>query len=191
MSPASTNVLEFPPRSTITVDTPTGHTEYTKPKLLITSVVKSPEALVTRISVDDLYPSTEAAAPELSVALRLLSTALAYVDQASTSLEKGNDIVADDAVQQLQALLPELFNCRALGDGYGAIINAALNSLRNTHGSPINALQLRALRQVLQRARFEPFIQFESALDEIVKLEESGFLIEPAGFEYLADWLDE
>jgi hypothetical protein len=187
----ASNFGHFPYKPTVPTDTPTAGTQQTKPKLRLVQDTGSREAEAGNISVDDLYPAPEAAAPELSVALRLLSTGLAYLREASDALRGGSDIAADSAVQQLQALLPELFNCRVLGDGYGAIINATHNSLRNIHGSPLRSEQINTIRQVLQRARSEPFIHFESALNEIEKLEQVGFVIEPPAFEYLADWLDE
>jgi hypothetical protein len=186
----ASNVLSFSRRSSVPLDTRTGDPSRVEPTFRTTHNVE-PRDEAGRVSIEDLYPSTEAAAPELDVALRLLARGLEYVNEAFAATQTGNAIVGDDAMQRLQALLPELFNCRVLGDGYGAIINAVLGSLENMRGSPLNKQQIGTIRQVLRRVRSEPFIQYSSALDEIEKLEQANFVIEPSGFEHLADWLDE
>lgn len=187
----ASNVIDFPNRGTAFSDTQPASPQQTLPSIRTVQNDESREAEAGSISVDNLYLALEATGSELDVALRLLSRGLGYLGEASDALRAGDDITADNSVQQAQALLPELFNCRRLGDGYGAIINAAQNSLRNIHGSPLNSDQISTLRQVLQSARSEPFIHFENALNVIEKLEQVGFVIEPSGFEYLADWLDD
>jgi hypothetical protein len=146
---------------------------------------------VSSISIDDLYPASEVSTPELSIALRLLAKDIECVDEALVALQRGDQIAADDAMQQVHASLPELFNCRVLGDGYGEVINALLSSFENRNGIPLNNTQILTIRQILSHTRATPFMKFDSALDLVEKLEKANFVVEPKGFEYLADWLDE
>jgi hypothetical protein len=141
--------------------------------------------------IDDLYPATESVTPELGAALRLLARAIQYTDDAFEAIQNRNAIAADDAMQRLQAMMPELFNCRSLGDGYGAVINGILSSLENMHGAPLSQQQIQAIKQVLEKIRSEPFMKFDDAIEEMMKLELAGLVVEPEGLEYLADWLDE
>jgi hypothetical protein len=188
----SSNVIQFPRTSATPAETSTGDDVKSKATFRTTNSVDEPmEVQGGRITIEELYPSSEAAAPELNAALRLLANGLDCVNKAFEATKKGHAIEGDDAIQRLQALLPELFNCRTLGDGYGAIINALLGSLENMHGVPLNEGQIMAIREVLGRVRSEPFLEFNSALDEIDKLEQANFVVVPPGFEELTDWLDE
>lgn len=185
----ASNVLQFR-RSQILADTATTDTSRDSPNFRTTLSDETYSIDAPRVSIEDLYPEQEACTPELGAALRLLGKGLEFVDGALDALQTGSAIASDDAMLQLQALVRELFNCRILGDGFGAVINALLASLENRLGSPLNQLQIRTIGQVLRRVRSEPFLQFSSALDEIEKLEQAAFMIEPQGFEHLADWLD-
>ena len=144
-----------------------------------------------RIAVEDLYPEMIAVRPELSGALRLLARSAQYLDEALDASTRGNAIIADDAVQRFQAVLPELFSCRALGDGFGAIVNAVINATSNQRGEFLSRLQTEQLKRSVLRLRSEPFIEFDEAVSEIMKMEDAGFSVEPREFDVLADWLDE
>ncbi|MCI0491279.1 MAG: hypothetical protein L0229_32210 [Blastocatellia bacterium] len=144
-----------------------------------------------QISIDDLYPARQAISPELSTALHLLNEGIANVEEALSALEARNDIGADAAIQRLQALLPELFCCRQLSDSFGAIIVATFHALRNSSGQPLKKRQMVALGKILRSIRDEPFMSYDKAVDEIIELENVGFVVEPKEFEYLADLLDE
>ncbi len=191
MSTAS-NVIPFPYQSRLNDETNTGRQIDPKDSFRViqnSELIK--EIPTTRMSIDELYSVPEAITPELNLALRLLGNCLNDVDHALSAIRSGNQIVSDDAMQRVQALLPELFNARVLGDGFGAIINATLCSLENMHGVPFNEQQIQIIRQILERIRSEPFMNFSAAVEEIMKLENAGFVVEPVAFEYLADWLDE
>lgn len=144
-----------------------------------------------RITIDELYSESATLSPELTVALGLLAQGLTDLDEALKTIQDGNQIAADDATQRFQAILPELFNCRTLSDSFGAMINAVLSALENKRGMPLTEDQIRAVRLSLYRLRSEPFMRFDSAVEEIMKLEEAGLIVEPLGFDALSDWLDD
>lgn len=144
------------------------------------------------IPVDELYQVSEAVAPELETGLRLLADALVYLRDAIVSHDEHNVIAADDAILKLQALLPELFCCRTLGDGFGAVINAIISSIQGLQGQPLTREQILVIANVLRRVRSEPFIGFEAATEEIMKLEEKILSVDPPGFtDFISEVFDE
>lgn len=181
--------------------TGTGHRHRTRvvmidrPSLAQTDSVVSSTSRVSvtsgpQVDIEDLYPSLEAGSPELGQALRLLRAANAHVREANSLLQGDDPNGADLAIQRLHGLLAELFNCRRLGDGFGTLINALFCSLENLNGAPMSLQQVNAVGGVLSLVRREPYIDFAAATAQVDMLEEAGLSIDPAGFEYLADWLD-
>lgn len=144
-----------------------------------------------QIETKILYPVSHEVCPELETAFKLVSEGLVHIKEAIDREREGDLISSDDAVHRLQALLPELFCCRAISDGFGAIINAVYHSLDNMRGAMLNSAQLQAVNKVLKRIHSEPFLLFDEAVDEIMHLEEVGFEIEPGYYKYAADMLDE
>jgi hypothetical protein len=161
--------------------------------VLAPKISGSPEdspATSGRISIDDLYPGL-GASETLSRSLSLLAQAQERINEANEQIKLQNPVAADDAMQRLQAFLPELFCCRTLGDGFGAIINAVLLGLQNSEGQPLNERQIEVIGRALRTVRNEPFLSFESALQVIEKLNEADLRTNPQAFPYLADWLSD
>jgi hypothetical protein len=144
-----------------------------------------------RISIDELYEAREAIRNELGMALALLADARGMVTTALRAFHAGDELRADDQMQQLFSLLPELFCCRTLSDSFGAVINALFHSLKNLEGTPPTADQMKTILKVLSQVRDEPFMPFASAVDLVGLLEEAGLITEPSAIEFLSDWLDE
>ena len=144
-----------------------------------------------QIDIESLYPLSHELNPQLATAVRLINEGLTIIN-AAINMEREADLISsDDAIHRLQALLPELFCCRSIGDGFAAIVNAIYHSISNMHGTPLNAQQLQAIKKALSRINTGPFLVFEEAVDEISSLEEAGFDVEPSHFKYAADLLDE
>jgi len=80
---------------------------------------------------------------------------------------------------RLQVLLPELFCCREIGDGFGAIVNALKYSFANASGNLFTRGQLETIVRVLSTLSNEPFLRFETAVDLISDLEDSGLDVDP------------
>ena len=99
-------------------------------------------------------------------------------------------ISSDDSIQRFQALLPELFCCRGLGDGFGAVINSIFHAIGNMDDTPMNESQLRAILNILRRIYTEPFIEYDEAVEEIMHLETVGFEVSPPYFKFVADLLN-
>jgi hypothetical protein len=156
------------------------------PPQTVIEIVPSPQ-----ISTEDLYASFENVSLELTSAVRLLSICLQHIGVAMEAQRNNNPIEADDAIQRLQGLLPELFCCRGLGDGFGLVINAIMCGFQNQAGNPLDRQQVEKLRQTIAKLRTEPFMREDEALNTIILLEDVGFVVEPPEFEYLADILDD
>jgi hypothetical protein len=149
------------------------------------------EVSTGQIETKSLYPLSQEVRPELAAAFTLLSEGLKHIANAINAETKGDRISSDDAVHRLQALLPELFCCRSISDGFGSIVSAVYQSLANMQGGFVNSGQLQALKKALSRIDTEPFLEFGEAVDEIMTLEEAGFEVEPLYYKYAADMLDE
>lgn len=142
------------------------------------------------IPTEDLYPVRDRFNSALSSAFQLLRESLDHINESVRMLDE--DLMSsDDALQKFQALLPELFCCRDLGDGFGAIISSIYHAINNMTGTPLNESQLIAIRNILKRIHSEPFIGYEEAVEEIMLLESAGFEVALPHFKFVADLLNE
>jgi hypothetical protein len=128
-----------------------------------------------RLSQAELYPVRAAFSIEHITALRLLGLAIGRTKRALDALSQSDDILAADIeIQKIQVLLPELFCCRELGDGFGTIVNAFMSAFEVLQGDTLSAAQLRMLAQVFQLLREQPFLGTDEADRQIEKLESVG-----------------
>jgi len=160
----------------------------TKPRVV--PIDASPQFDAEPIGIDSLYPEPSLVRPILGHALRGLAAAKEAAQESLEALKRGELISSDESMQRLQALLPELFYCRDLGDGFGAIINALKFSFENAHGTPFSEGQIRLIGQTVERIRQEPFLQFEQAAELVGKLEDAGLTVDPSAFAALGELLD-
>jgi hypothetical protein len=156
----------------------------------VLSIEDSPHFSADRISIDDLYGDLTGVSPLLRHVLHGLATAKEIVRKALEALRNQQVIASDDAMQQLQALLPELFYCRRLGDGFGAIVNAIKCSFENAGGVPLSENQIVLIGDILARVHREPFLRFEAASELIGKLEDAGLLVDPPAIAVFSELLD-
>jgi len=139
----------------------------------------SPQFEAEPIGIDSLYPEASVVRPILGHALRLLAAAKEAAQESVEALKRGELISSDESMQRLQSLLPELFYCRDLGDGFGAIINALKFSFENAHGTPFSEGQISLIGQAVERIRQEPFLHFEQAAELVGKLEDADLTVDP------------
>lgn len=143
------------------------------------------------ILTKSLYPLASELNPKLATAMQLLEEGVCQLDEAINMFIENNLLSSDDALQRFQALLPELFCCRDLGDGFGAVVNAVFHSLKNLEGMPANREQLFAIKKIINRIATEPFLSIEEAVDEIILIEKAKLIVEPSNFKFMADMLIE
>lgn len=136
-----------------------------------------------------LYPLGTETNPQLASATRLLKEAVERLSEALSCFERDDPIGADDYAQGVRVLIPELFCCRSLGDGFGSVVLAAFYSLAHLDGAPINQAQVSALLRGLTKVSNEPFIRFEVALQVHSWLEAVGLNPDSRGFDELGEVL--
>ncbi len=133
-----------------------------------------------RMSQAELYPSRQAFSRDHITALRLLKLAVGRSKRALDGLAANDAIAADTQVQRLQVLLPELFCCRSLGDGFGTVINAFMSAFETLGGDTPDASQIRTMNRVLQLLREMPFLSADEADKQLELLESVGLSPYPA-----------
>jgi hypothetical protein len=177
---------------------PNGHdstgvieSENPTPAIRIISAGQTLEGSEGQISTEDLYSNFENVSLELKTADRIISDCLEHTQRAIAAHRDGELIMADDAMQSVQGLIPELFCCRSLGEGFGIIINGILCAFQNLAGAPLGREQVDSIRRTFQSLRAEPFVSAEIAVDKLGELERVGLKVEPPEFHILADLLDE
>jgi hypothetical protein len=179
--------IKYTTKATTTSATPSTTTTTS----IATSTTIDNSITMPSMPLSELYPLTHELKPELGTALSLLEEGIKDIDVAINMIIENELISSDDAIQRFQALIPELFCCRNLGDGFGAIVSSIFNALRNLEGIPANLEQLKVIKNITTRILTEPFIAFDEAVDEIMLFEAVGLISEPSHFEYAADLLIE
>jgi hypothetical protein len=177
-------------KPTLTNDDDSTQSDKSHKKLIVNTSVSDEQERSDYTSTEDLYPIDREFNPSLYTAIELLSEGINYMDESFEQFVEGDRISSDDSVQKFQTLLPELFCCRSLGDGFAIIVNSLFHMINNLKGSPLNVDQIKAIRKLLRRLHSEPFIDFEEATDELIVLEESGLNVITKDMLYIADLLN-
>jgi hypothetical protein len=138
--------------------------------------------------VEDLYVGDTPTARLIGRVRQLLADAEGHLTRAQELLS--DDVVAaDDEISLLQAAMPELFCCRELSDGLGAITLGIFHGLQNRQGAPLNLDQIFAIKESVAATRSNPFLPFPEALDLIDRMVDAGVKVEPAESDVLGDIL--
>ncbi len=138
------------------------------------------------LDTKDLYLYSEISSV-LSTAIQLLEEGVQHLESAVDSFQSQDFITADDQIQHFQRLVPELFCCRTLGDGLGAVVNSLQIAFGNRKGVPLELPQIRAIKRVVERIRKEPFVTFDKAVDLVIVLEDVGLDVTPPAVAHLAE----
>jgi hypothetical protein len=126
------------------------------------------------VSFVNFYPFGESQDSGITEAISLLREGLGRLEQAITSCREDDAIGCDDSLQQIVALLPELFvRAQSIGDGFRAVVLAAFHCVKNANG-PFSERQLHELRSGLKKLSLAPYIDFEAALDIQQAYEDAG-----------------
>ncbi|MGA7300659.1 MAG: hypothetical protein WBX10_10150, partial [Candidatus Sulfotelmatobacter sp.] len=133
-----------------------------------------------RLSQAELYPARHAFRREHITALRLLTIAIGRLKRALDSMAAGNVLDGDTEIQKVQVLLPELFCCRSLGDGFGTIINTIMSAFEGLGGATPDIDQIKTMNKVLQVLKEKPFLSADEADEQVDALESVGLSPYPA-----------
>lgn len=133
-----------------------------------------------RLSQDDLYPARSAYRREHITAIRLLKVAIGRAKNALEEFAAKDSLTADTEIHKLQVLLPELFCCRSLGDGFGTIVNALMSAFETLDGDIPNVEQIRAIHEVLLVLKEKPFLTPDEADEQLKSFELVGLSVYPS-----------
>jgi hypothetical protein len=139
------------------------------------------------VSAELLYPiHAESGSPIVTAAFRLLREATELLDAALVALRGADRVTADYSCTRLHSLLPEMFCCRRIGDGYASAVAVAATAYATQAGIPFEENQLVALLTMFRALRAKPFMSLDT-LDEFIEaMEKSGLSVEVPGYEQLA-----
>jgi hypothetical protein len=130
------------------------------------------------IGIDKLYPATPESVSDLLRAIGLLADAVEYLNRARSCVE-GAPMKADQEINHLRLLLPKLFSCRQIGDGFASVINSVHFAFINLRGSVLSTPQINAIWRILRELRSKPFLSFHESLESVEQLQEVGLNIYP------------
>ena len=148
------------------------------------------KSLANRPRLDDLYPEFEGLSITLRSAIALLDEANVACREARHAARSGTLIASDNALLTVQALLPELFACRAIGDGFGMAVGALLTAFLNRGADVWSEEQILAVSSALTLLRETPFLTEEQAVDSVDMLQDKGIKVGIGMIEELASITD-
>lgn len=132
-----------------------------------------------RVATNKLYPFPTVEPSRLNLALDRLDHALEALDGAVTALEAKNPIDADNAMLAFAGILPDLFLCSSIGEGFAASVVGLNYALANKHPDPFSLSEVQELRYVVRVLKERPVITHDEAVDVLMKLEDSGLVVDP------------
>jgi hypothetical protein len=153
---------------------------------LLQRLQPSPEAFPT----SKLYSSEEKRGVELGNSIRLLTEALKFAKEALELYQEENIFGSEDSMQKIHLLLPELFCCRELGDGFGLIVMGLYHAHDSLDGEPFNEKQILEIKHLLRVLLDEPYLSTELALDRVLNLELVGLKVSPKRIDSQQETLD-
>jgi|SRR5271157_838189 len=134
--------------------------------------------------IEELFANVERTS-RLKRALELLDEAIKLAEAA---LSADADLVAfDDNMQVLYSLLPELFCCRSLGDGFASVVNAIQQAVANQRGIPMNGNQAEAVLIALRELKRSPFLPHSDAVELVMRLEDANLVVDPPALSQIVE----
>lgn len=122
--------------------------------------------------------------------LALLEESIELLQSSSNHLKLDDEISSDNDVQHFLALLPELFCCRSIGDGFAAITTAIYNSIINQcEIGVLSENQISKILLLIKRLQTEPFLELEESIDLILLLDEADLNIKPQHLNKISEIL--
>lgn len=127
----------------------------------------------------------------LQKVLPVLDEALEDLQNSLAAKKQQSEVAADDYLQGFISKLPELFDGRALGDGYGAVVLGMFHALKNSSDEPLNLKQTQSLFDAASTLRREPYISDGGAVDLIIDFETAGLVPYARAIETITEALEE
>ena len=127
------------------------------------------------MDIDRFYDAAPGTSSQILTALEILKQAIDLLGQAQQSTIA---IETDRIVQRFKLLLPKLFQCRAVGDGFGMIITSVHVAFENLNGTPATQVQIRTIWRILRELRNVPAMSVDHALRSIDEMEATGLEVD-------------
>lgn len=148
----------------------------------------APSFVHRELSIRDVYPAlAEVGKTALGDAVRLLEEAARDVDDALGHDEAGDTLSADDAMMRARALLPELFACRTLGDGFAMVVGALIVAFQRHATEPMTRQEMFAIRAALAGLQRGPYMVEEVGANIVDALEDAGLEVMLSGLDRLIE----
>jgi hypothetical protein len=147
------------------------------PSRVIPFLTRGATALAPAIDIDRLWEAAPGTSSQVVTALELLKQAIDILGQAMRSADA---MEADRFVQRAQPTLPKLFALRAIGEGFGVVINSVYFAFINLKGTPMRPEQIKAIWLVLRELRNMPAMSLDQGIHRAEELEASGLEVDPS-----------
>jgi hypothetical protein len=151
------------------------------------TVLETHGATLKVIRIDSLWHAPSENPSQVIRALDLLKQASDILGKARAA---ESIIDADQFIQAFQMLLPKLFTYRAVGDGFGLIVNSLHYAFVNLHGKPLTKEQVTTIWRTIRELRVKPAMSPEQGLERVGEFEELGLEIDPPGIGDLCEGLE-
>ena len=190
---SQTGRAESPAREPAPIESTSTTTQAARPPANIELRVTTDESApsLREPSLSELYTERSALSRDLANAMHLFEQVLERLESAQQSMDRDEPFRADDEIQYLFSLLPELFCCRSIGDGFGSIVGGIFHGLSNLEGIPPSKEQIDAIQTTFMLLSRRPFMSMDQALDTLMELEDAGLHLEPRELQTLVALVDE
>ena len=190
MEPQEEREPNVPPRFRVVLDereTPMAEATPSANVVILDQHRHRERAIASPPPITNVYRNRDQSNPHLARALDLLEEGRRALVRALQCSSENDAIGADDAVQEFQATLPELFLCGDLGEGYRAIIAGLHFAFKNRQGEPLERRQMEVVERVIRELSTAPFMSVTNAYHELGCLEDNEFTVTPKSLANLFD----
>lgn len=97
----------------------------------------------------------------------------------------------DQEIMVARALLVRALNCREIGAGFTAVVNAATWAIANRDAGSFSKRQISAIVEALNRVAWSPYLHFDTAMSILDALEDVDLNIESPTLELITAELDD
>jgi hypothetical protein len=148
------------------------------------------EAYSAPLSLQQLYPEQHDDSLQLK-ALNLIERARVTLLDALNFDPSANFLQFDQEIMRARALLLKAFMYRDIGEGYAAVVNAAIWALANRKPCLPSRRQINVISASLQRLISGPYIHFDTSMQILDDMEEADLDIEPPSLDILIEGFDD
>lgn len=153
--------------------------------------VRGSDSEVSMASTSEkLFADSEHLSADVKNAIRLLKESQVLLESALSEFDEQNFLPADDYLQRFYMILPELYCCRSVGEGFANIIQCCFHGLKNLEGMPPSRDQAQVLNLSIRSLLDELFMDFDESIRFVDDLEEVGFNVGPSRLTFIGEIVD-